>query len=327
LCNGVSYDPSIYRCEWGQVIGKCKDKDYFPAYEQCVGGVVVGTNNNQSSSSLVNHLSSSSSSNYQQQQNSSSSIVSSSSEPCTAANNTETHYCSNGTMKIYGSTPSVGGRTYKTVEIGDQTWMAENLNYDVAGAKCYGEGGKALDRNSSNYIILSEDEVQSNCDTYGRLYDWATAMGLPADCNFQSCPSIDYIGYTDICPSGWHLPSDLEWSLLIMYVEYAHGCETSIYHNCAAKHLIKYNIGLDTYGFAALNGGLGLHASLEESLGSFGDVNYGNWWSRSRCGSGIGGAYWRAIYVAGISPHFLPYGNEYCTAKSQLMSIRCLKDN
>ena len=118
------------------------------------------------------------------------------------------------------------GQKYVYVVIGTQTWMAENLNYNADGSKCY-------------------DNLDSNCETYGRLYNWTTAMKA--------------------CPSGWHLPSQAEWNVL--------GNDAK---KLKATSGWSGGNGTDQYGFSALPGGNG------SSDGSFYDVGYyGYWWSAS----------------------------------------------
>jgi len=141
------------------------------------------------------------------------------------------------------------GKRYVYVEIGTQTWMAENLNYDTTSSKC------------------------NDCATYGRLYDWTTAMILPSSCNLNYCYSEISSKHRGICPSGWHIPNIKEWLALSEYVDpNCTGAGCALINHLKTTSGWDSGNGQDTYGFAALPGGYG------DEVG-FGGVGYcGYWW-------------------------------------------------
>jgi uncharacterized protein (TIGR02145 family) len=183
---------------------------------------------------------------------------------------------------------------YKWVKIGEQTWMARNLNL-------------VKDENGNDIGGRCYDDDPKNCGSYGRLYDWATAMALPPSYNLSSYTlSAKHKG---VCPSGWHIPTEVEWTTLIDYVENSNGCS-----NCAWKHLksasgwSSYG-GLDTYEFNALPGGLGANSDF----GGSGDL--GLWWSANN-------------YNNNAYPYMLDSENFglFAHDKSLLLSVRCLME-
>jgi len=76
------------------------------------------------------------------------------------------------------------GQVYKTVEIGNKIWMAQNLNFQTRGSWCY----------------LNEDD---NCRKFGRIYTWNAVMDGQTQDKAQG-----------ICPDGWHVPTDDDWLAL-----------------------------------------------------------------------------------------------------------------
>jgi uncharacterized protein (TIGR02145 family) len=145
-----------------------------------------------------------------------------------------------------------GGKTYRTVRINTQNWMAENLNHDGGGG-CY----------------------DYDCEKYGRLYDWATAMDL-GNCNNKSCLENIQANHRGICPSGWHIPTSDDWKTLINFVGTTENA--GLYLKAESGWGINYNNssgnGENKYGFAALPGGYG------DLIGGFSNVGIqGVWWS------------------------------------------------
>lgn len=102
----------------------------------------------------------------------------------------------------YGSlVDSRDGKTYKTVKIGSQTWMAENLNYNIG---------------SEQSACVEDDE--GYCSVAGRSYSWVGAMKASETCELLECSSK--LTSQGICPSGWHIPSKEDWETLSSSVEY-----------------------------------------------------------------------------------------------------------
>ncbi|MCL1966885.1 MAG: hypothetical protein FWF67_03285 [Fibromonadales bacterium] len=123
-----------------------------------------------------------------------------------------------------------GGQKYKTVVINGQELMAENLNYDVPGSKCYGNN-------------------PANCAKYGRLYDWATAMALYPSCVSRSCiDQIDTSHHQGICPGGWHIPTNAEWDKLYRYIDSSIDTTKSPYDSHTAGRYLKAKEGWDHCG-------------------------------------------------------------------------------
>ena len=113
------------------------------------------------------------------------------------------------------------GQVYEIVEIGSQTWMAENLR-----ATRFADGTSIpkvegitewqnLSYADKAYCWYTNDSA-TNATTYGALYTWASAM------NGENSRFANSGGVQGVCPTGWHLPSDSEWKQLEMYLGMSH---------------------------------------------------------------------------------------------------------
>ena len=111
----------------------------------------------------------------------------------------------------------VDGNVYRTVTLGTQTWMAENLR-----TTRYPDGSpipritdqpgwNALEVTSQAYCWYDDDSAR-HAETYGALYTWAAAMNGAA--SSEAVPS----GIQGVCPAGWHLPSNNEYTILVNYL-------------------------------------------------------------------------------------------------------------
>jgi len=193
-------------------------------------------------------------------------------------------------------------QTYETVQIGEQCWMAENLNI---GLRVDGTNDQTDDDTTEKYCYNNSED---SCNTYGGLYQWDEMMQY-----------VTTEGVQGICPGGWHLPTDAEWCILEQEVDPTITCSSTGYRGVdgggklkesGTTHWSSPNTGAtNSSGFTALPGG------NRNTSGSFVEWSTGGyWWSSSN-------SFFR--FLSRDHAQVLR-GN---LNKSFGISVRCLKDN
>jgi uncharacterized protein (TIGR02145 family) len=219
------------------------------------------------------------------------------------------------------------GGAGETVKIGDQIWMAKNLDSNVSGSKCYGE--------DAFWNAPSQAEIQANCKKYGRLYPWATMMALDESCNSTSCASQIKAKHRGICPEGFHIPTNAEWDKLLRYADGDKGTESPYESKTAGKLLkaksgwINYEEkpanGTDAFGFAALPGGY--YYDPQDSNPFVGIGKSSKWWTASESSSELAHGRELASDYVSLFKFSEDGDNWYIGGHKYLAhSIRCVKD-
>jgi uncharacterized protein (TIGR02145 family) len=199
----------------------------------------------------------------------------------------------------YGTVSDIDGNIYKTITIGTQTWMAENLKVTK-----YRDGTSILNvkdntawGNLTTGAYCDINNTVSNSTIYGKLYNWFAVNNS-----------------RNIAPTGWHVPTDAEWTILTTYLggENVAGGKLK---ETGVMHWKSPNTGAtNETGFTALPGGNRI------IIGEFYYIGYeGFWWSSTE--DGTGGTYRRCINYSDsgvVRDSCIQVGG---------FSVRCLRDN
>ena len=198
------------------------------------------------------------------------------------------------------------GQVYKTVVIGEQTWMAENLN---------------LETNNGSFCYNNEE---SYCAKYGRLYTWGVSMdsaGLYSDggngCGYiaECSPTYPVRG---ICPDGWHLPSKEEWDVILDKLKVDRESEKTL---LSASEL-DCHCGSDKYGLSILGS-----AGRDYSGKNFGGASRTAFFQTSSLSSNTGThSYTLYINADILNPNVYASMTEDWS-RLYAFSVRCLKNN
>ncbi len=195
------------------------------------------------------------------------------------------------------------GQSYNTVLIGDQCWMAENMNI---GIRIDGTIGQSDNATIEKYCYNDEED---SCVVYSGLYQWNEMMQYTIT-----------QGAKGICTIGWHLPTDAEWCTLENEVDAGTvSCTATGYRGIDAGLNLKSTSGwneegngTDLYGFTALPGG------YRNTDGNFYDIiNRASFWSSSEY---LSNAWIRHMYYNNNGV----WRNNY--PKGVGRSVRCLKN-
>lgn len=226
-------------------------------------------------------------------------ILSSESEPKidTCANVPEGYVCDMRDNKMY-----------RVVKIGSQTWLAENLNYAAEGSWCY-------------------DNNSENCEKFGRLYTWASALDLDNSFLFTSAAGQITPKHRGACLEGWHVPSMREIDILETFVNNNNvknghkdelvGTSLKSQNGWAACEEADEDCipGTNRFGFGALPAG------WRDSDGSFNELNEDfSMWVANESEDPKRAPYWELFYATD------KFWGSYIKLKTIAYSVRCVKD-
>ena len=190
----------------------------------------------------------------------------------------------------------VVGNVYQTVKIGGQTWMKENLKtskYRNGNPITTGLSDNAWQNTTTGAYAICNNDAANNT-TYGKLYNWYAVTDS-----------------RNLCPAGWHVPSEAEWTTLENFLGDATVAGGKM--KTTTDWTLPNTAATNESGFSGLPGG------YRASIGIYGDVGAkGCWWSSTEASSFD--AWYRALdYYNGNS-------SRISYAKQNGFSVRCLRD-
>jgi uncharacterized protein (TIGR02145 family) len=200
----------------------------------------------------------------------------------------------------YGSVSDIDGNTYKTIQIGTQTWVAENLKttkYNDGTAIPNIKGSNAWGTLSTG-AYCDYNNFPSYSAIYGRLYNWYVA----ASTNTKN-----------VCPAGWHVPSVTELTVLLDYLggESVAGDKLK---EAGSAHWPDPNTGAtNESGFTALPGGGRFQPNSFSDVGS-----HGSWWLSTEYDA-ANGEFYHLSFSGESNGGYFPTDSG--------LSVRCIKDN
>ena len=200
-------------------------------------------------------------------------------------------------------------KMYNTTKIGDQVWMAQNLNYAY---NLPSAGGTGVGRDTSSACHPDDPD----CNTYGRFYLWSAAIdstklaSLPPEDGGRVCGRGNYCEFDDdvkgVCPTGWHLPSKAEYQTLYDFVGSNNGSDLQ-------------TSGSNKYGFSGIQPGLSCMVENSSTTGFTACTSTGIpvFWTSTGAGAAAGNYYNAQINTK------LKFGSGNLDLA---LPIRCIKD-
>jgi len=198
------------------------------------------------------------------------------------------------------------GKKYASILIGEQCWMAQNLDH---GVMINGSNAQTDNQTNEKYCY---DNDPANCDTYGGLYQWDEMMQFQAKEGLQG-----------ICPEGWRLPTDADWCILTTFLDPTVDCSSTGWSGTDAGGQLKEtgtaHWNSPNYGATDSSGFTALPSGRRDIDGSFVYLNsYGVLWT---CTNYDAAGAWGRSLNNGFKTMARPLRN-----KNDGLAVRCLRE-